>query len=154
VLAGFQWRDLPRVYALNILLMPANLAGTLHSLRQAITGRLISFKRTPKIVDRTPTPIVHLLAVYGICLYCLWCFVADAIDGRYTHAAFSLFNGVAATYGTIVFVGLRGSWADLMAGLRSGRWWARREPGISIRTRPSLELRGQLQPSPAIKDAP
>jgi hypothetical protein len=92
VLAGFQWRDLPRVYALNILLMPANLTGTLHSLRQAITGRLISFKRTPKIVDRTPSPIMHLLAVYGICLYYLWYFVADAIDGRYTHAAFSLFK--------------------------------------------------------------
>lgn len=146
VTAGYQWRDLPRIYALNILLIPVNLAGTLQSLRQAITGRLIAFKRTPKIADRTPTPIVYLLAIYSICFYTLGRVVVDAISARYTHAAYSLFTGVAATYGTIVFVGLRSSWIDLMAGLRARRW--RPRPGTWYRTRPNFDPRDELVPKP------
>ncbi|HSW21834.1 MAG TPA: glycosyltransferase family 2 protein, partial [Burkholderiaceae bacterium] len=36
---GYGWRDLLRVYTLNLMLLPVNLAGVLRSLRQIFTGR-------------------------------------------------------------------------------------------------------------------
>jgi len=119
VRAGYQWRDLPRVYALNLLLVPANLAGTVHSLRQAFTGRPVPFRRTPKITGRTPAPFLYLSAIYGLSLYALFCSVSDALLGRYRHMLFALFNGLAAVYGIAVFIGWKATREDLLAKARS-----------------------------------
>jgi cellulose synthase (UDP-forming) len=90
VLAGYRWRDLPGVYALTTcLLLPVYLAGTWHSIRQIISGRLIPFKRTPKIADRTHTPLVYLLAIYGIFLFAVGVSIYSLMHARYTHALFS-----------------------------------------------------------------
>jgi cellulose synthase/poly-beta-1,6-N-acetylglucosamine synthase-like glycosyltransferase len=72
-LAGYKWADLPRVYALNVLLIPVNLAGTLQSLYQAINGRSIPFKRTPKLPERTPIPAIYVTLIFGLCMYALVC---------------------------------------------------------------------------------
>src|SRR5206468_6496304 len=47
--AGYRRFDVVRVYALNVLLVAANLGGICKSIDQAITGRPTSFKRTPKV---------------------------------------------------------------------------------------------------------
>jgi cellulose synthase (UDP-forming) len=126
VLAGYRWRDLPRVYALNTcLLVPVYLAGTLQSIRQMVSGRLIPFKRTPKIADRTPTPVVYLLSIYGVFFFSLVCCIESVIRARYTHALFSLFNGLVALYGWATLVGFAASWDDLRTGLRSRDGWPR-----------------------------
>jgi cellulose synthase (UDP-forming) len=52
---GYRWTDLARVYALNLLLLPVNLAGVILSLWQILTGRKAAFGRTPKIEGRTAT---------------------------------------------------------------------------------------------------
>src|SRR5262249_36101637 len=54
--SGYRWSDLLRVYAVNLLLLPVNLAGVLRSLQQGLTGRKAPFGRTPKIEQRTRTP--------------------------------------------------------------------------------------------------
>ncbi len=63
---GYRWGDFLRVYALNFLLLPINLGGTLLSLRQAITGRKAPFGRTPKVTGRTAAPAKYVLAEYGL----------------------------------------------------------------------------------------
>ena len=55
--------DLPMVYALNLLLLPVNLAGVAKSVQQAVTKRKTPFRRTPKVSDRTRTPAAYI-AVY------------------------------------------------------------------------------------------
>jgi cellulose synthase (UDP-forming) len=127
VLAGYRWRDLPRIYALNsCLLLPVYLAGTWQSIRQMICGRPIPFRRTPKIADRTRTPVIYLLAIYSVFVFSLVCCIDSLIRARYSHALFSLFNGVIALYGCGVLVGFRASWEDFLTGLRSRDWWPRR----------------------------
>jgi cellulose synthase/poly-beta-1,6-N-acetylglucosamine synthase-like glycosyltransferase len=118
VLAGYRWRDLPRVYVLNtILLVPVYLAGTLQSIRQAFSGRPGPFKRTPKIENRTPVPVAYLLIIYGILFYGIGSCVYDLIEGRLCHAFFSMFNGMVAFYGCAVLIGFRASWDDFRAGM-------------------------------------
>jgi hypothetical protein len=134
VLAGYRWRDLPRVYALNTcLLLPVYLAGTWQSIRQMISGRLIPFRRTPKIADRTRTPVVYLLAIYGLFLFGSGACIESMIHGRYSHALFGLINALVALYGCAVLIGFRTSWDDLLAGLRSRVCWPR-HLGLAIRS--------------------
>jgi len=88
-----------------------------------ISGRLIPFKRTPKIANRTPTPVVYLLAIYGVFLFSLCCCIESVIRARYSHALFSVFNAGVVLYGCAVLIGFRASWDDLLAGVRSRAWW-------------------------------
>jgi cellulose synthase (UDP-forming) len=137
--AGYRWADLPRVFALNVLLIPVNFAGTLQSLRQAFTGRPIPFQRTPKVSGRTRTPIAYLLAIYGFCAFAVVTAVVDGVTGRYTHILYPLFGGAAAGYGIATFVGLANSRDDVLARIRS------RKPGRARpRTLVSHRLKGTL----------
>ena len=58
---GYRWRDLWNVYALNLLLVPIHFAGSLASVRQALTGRKIPFRRTPKVAGRVSAPRTFVL---------------------------------------------------------------------------------------------
>jgi cellulose synthase/poly-beta-1,6-N-acetylglucosamine synthase-like glycosyltransferase len=120
-LAGYRWADLPRVYALNTLLIVVNLGGTLNSLRQAWTGRPVPFQRTPKIAGRTRTPPSYLAAIYGLCGYALASAALDGMAGRWTHMLFGFVNGTAAAYGIVVFIGLAESRDDMRAQLTAAR---------------------------------
>src|SRR3954447_22913753 len=64
--AGYHRRDVLRVYALNLLLLVANLAGVAKSLHQACTGRQTPFKRTPKVASRTAAPVLYV-ALFTCC---------------------------------------------------------------------------------------
>ena len=55
------FRDLLRVYALNLLLIPVHLTGAITSVRQAFAGTKIPFRRTPKISGRTRTSGLDLV---------------------------------------------------------------------------------------------
>jgi hypothetical protein len=138
--AGYSWGDLLRVYALNLLLLPVNLAGVLQSLRQLITGRKTPFGRTPKIEDRTATPPVYIFFQWAIIAYLAINGVVDFQAGHYTHAAFAVLNVAFYLYGLTVFIGWRAAFADIRLAL-SERLTAqhRRHPG-----------RPQPQPEPAL----
>jgi cellulose synthase/poly-beta-1,6-N-acetylglucosamine synthase-like glycosyltransferase len=119
VLADYRWRDLLRVYALNLLLIPVNLAGTVQSLRQAFTGRALPFKRTPKIAGRTSAPFIYIAAAYSACFYTLCNAVLDAADGSYRHMLFESLNGLAVLYGIIGLIGVKAAIEDVGASLLS-----------------------------------
>src|SRR5262249_12421629 len=71
VLAGYRWIDLGRVYALNLLLIPINLAGVGKSLVQGITGHKSPFSRTPKIAGKTLAPVSLVVTEVALLAYCL-----------------------------------------------------------------------------------
>ncbi len=115
VTSGYKWRDLPRVYALNLLLIPINLGGVTKSLHQACTGRRSAFGRTPKIAGRTAAPQFYVVVEFAILLYCLLRGVDDLLTARWLHAAFALINGALLAYAVGCYVGFREAAED--AGL-------------------------------------
>jgi len=114
-ITGRSWRDLPRVYALNISLMVVHLGGTLQSLRQAITGRKPAFSRTPKVANRTSTPVVYLVALYVLTIWCISLLIADIAAGRVYHLLFTSINSAAFVYALTVYIGFRSAAQDVRA---------------------------------------
>lgn len=114
---GYRTTDLVKVYALNLLLLPVNLAGVAKSLHQAATRKKIPFSRTPKVADRTRVPSRYIAFELG--LLALWTLVAagDVAAGRIGHAVFEAVNIVLLGYAVAAFIGLRNAADDLMAFL-------------------------------------
>jgi Glycosyl transferase family group 2 len=114
---GYRWADLLRVYALNLVLIPVNLAGVFQSLQQALTGTKAAFGRTPKVQSRTLTPPLHVIFQGLLLAYLAASFVLDVTQGHYAHAAFAFANCVLCVYGVTCFLGWRHSFADLCHGV-------------------------------------
>src|SRR5262245_9125524 len=112
-LAGYSWGDVFRVYALNLVLLPVNLAGVLRSLQQLISGKKAPFCRTPKVQSRTLTPVLHVLLQWLFLAYLAAAFALDVAQAQYSHAAFALANGLIWAYGIAVFLGWQESFSDL-----------------------------------------
>lgn len=114
---GHRPLDVVWVQALNLVLVPVNLAGVLKSLQQAATGRKIPFARTPKIADRVAAPALFVLLPYaGVVV--LGLLVARAVAGGFWLGAG--FAGVACLLmlvGSVTFVGVRGATQDVAAAL-------------------------------------
>lgn len=129
-IAGYRgFAELPRIYALNLLLLPVNLAGALASLRQAITGHKVPFKRTPKIAGRTAAEPALLLVVWGLVVWCGFSFVTDLWLANWMHAGFVAFNGAFLSYAAIKLVGWRNTLDDLALAFHLGRVRSRRRFG-------------------------
>ena len=121
-LAGYRGLvDLPRIYALNLLLLPVNLAGALGSLRQAATGSKVPFRRTPKIAGRTAASPGLLVAIWGLAIWCAFCLASDLWLGNWMHAAFVGLNGAMLGYAAFALVGWRETLADLGMALPERR---------------------------------
>lgn len=118
-LAGYRRRDVVRVYALNLLLVPVNLAGVVMSLHQAITGRVTPFKRTPKVKDRTCAPASFIVVPYLLALVLLTGSGWSVMDGSVLRGMASGLNGVLLLYAVGAFIGWRYAWHDLATQLRS-----------------------------------
>jgi cellulose synthase/poly-beta-1,6-N-acetylglucosamine synthase-like glycosyltransferase len=106
VRAGYRWRDLFGVYALNLLLLPINLGGALRSLQQAVTGRKVAFGRTPKVEIRTAAPPLYIWATASL----LACSIASGIwgfaNGDWARFVFSLLNTIAFSFAVTKFIGV------------------------------------------------
>ncbi len=111
--SGHRITDLPRVYAMNVTLVPIVLGGVLQSLRQGLTGERPRFARTPKIAGRTTAPIVYLVALYAIFLFCAVSLLSSTEQHKIFHMALSGVLSCAFGYGLYAFVGFGNSWADL-----------------------------------------
>lgn len=111
---GCRKRDFFGLYALNLFLIPINLSGAWHSVRQLMTGRRGSFHRTPKVSHRTATPRHHVLAQ----CFVLAAFAYGAMRYALAHAdwpaTFVMTLGAACmSFGFLRFIGLRNAWNDL-----------------------------------------
>jgi cellulose synthase (UDP-forming) len=111
--AGYLRRDVLRVYALNMLLIPVSLGGVLRSLQQACTGRRSAFARTPKVTGRTAAPGGYVAA--EVVLFLSWLFGAgmELYCGRRPNAALCLANATFLLYALLRFVGVRAAYQDL-----------------------------------------
>jgi cellulose synthase (UDP-forming) len=113
VASGYSWMDLPRVYALNLLLIPVNLGGVAKSLYQACTARRSTFGRTPKVEGRTAAPRFYIAAEIAILLYCVVRGALDLVGGLYLHALFAFINAALLGYAVVCFIGFRELAEDL-----------------------------------------
>jgi cellulose synthase/poly-beta-1,6-N-acetylglucosamine synthase-like glycosyltransferase len=107
VLMRYPAGDLLRAYALNLMLLPVQLAGVGSSLWQAVTGRKARFARTPKVPGRTPAPARYHVAELGLLALMLGSLTADLLHARWFHAGFVAGNVVALGYALIRLIGLR-----------------------------------------------
>lgn len=115
---GYTLGDLPRVYALNFMLLPVHLGGVLKSLQQLLTRRKTPFGRTPKVASRTRAPALYLLAEYGLFCYSALAVVFDSLSGKWMHATFSFINSLAFAYALTTFIGWREGTDDLRARVK------------------------------------
>jgi cellulose synthase (UDP-forming) len=113
VRAGYKWTDIPRVYALNVLLAPVNLGGVLKSLQQVITGRRTPFGRTPKVSTRTAVPPIYVISIFAILVIAALNAITGAMNGYWIRFGFSFLNCVVLSYVVIRFIGIGAAWDDL-----------------------------------------
>jgi cellulose synthase/poly-beta-1,6-N-acetylglucosamine synthase-like glycosyltransferase len=124
-LGGYRRRDLVRVYALNLLLIPVNLGGVTRSLHQALTGRGSAFKRTPKISGRTSVPPAYVITPLLLTLVLLFGSSWSFVRGNPLQGAASALNGALLLYAFGAFVGWRHALSDI-AG-----WAISRRPPVA-----------------------
>jgi len=117
---GYRIREMLNVYALNLVLLPVNLGGVFKSINQIVTGRRTPFGRTPKIVDRTATPVLYLAAVYGLFAYCAVCFITATNESFWGSAIFAGVNACMLAYAIIRFIGFKETWEDILVAIRRG----------------------------------
>ncbi len=118
VRCGYRWRDMFHVYALNLVLIPVSLGGTLKSLHQIVSGRRTPFGRTPKVAGRTAAHGGYIAAELFLLFAGISLSVHKLVQGRLIAAALISLNVIILVYGLARFVGLREGIADLWAWLR------------------------------------
>lgn len=105
-LAGYRAADLFRVYALNLVLIPVNIAGVLKSIEQLVRQTKIPFSRTPKIEGHTPAPTMLVACEFLLLGYCLSGMVVNLAIGSWLNAAFSGINACILYYAMDRFMGV------------------------------------------------
>jgi cellulose synthase (UDP-forming) len=133
---GYRSSDVLRAYALNLVLVPVNLAGVGRSIRQLITGCRSPFARTPKIANRTRVGAGILSAIAALLGACAWRMTLDLQQGLWFHGVFLLVNGGLIAYGLLRFIGAREFVEDIACAGRA-RWnaWLDVLNGIALRGR-------------------
>jgi cellulose synthase/poly-beta-1,6-N-acetylglucosamine synthase-like glycosyltransferase len=115
--SGYNRTDILRIYGFNLILLPVNLAGVLKSLQQALTGKKIPFARTPKVKDRTISPLLFVavpLLIVGFSVFTMW---RDIVAENWTNAAFAAFNAFVASWAIVAYIGIGAILADIWRGL-------------------------------------
>jgi EAL domain-containing protein (putative c-di-GMP-specific phosphodiesterase class I) len=116
---GYKRSDMLRIYGFNLILLPVNLSGSIASLLQLLTGEKSSFKRTPKVRNRTTAATSYLLlplALIVLCAYTTW---HDIYLHQWNNLVFAGLNLILSLYAMIAFVGLGNTVVDLFAHLRT-----------------------------------
>ena len=147
VLSGYRVSDLFRVSALSLLLVPVNLGGVFKSVQQLVTGKRTPFGRTPKVSDRTTTPLIYLALIYGFAASCVASLVMDIHEQRWMHAALSGVTGAILLYAIKRFIGVRGAWADVVAVIQTYR----PEPVVQAEAEPVTETVREVEQPAAIE---
>jgi cellulose synthase/poly-beta-1,6-N-acetylglucosamine synthase-like glycosyltransferase len=129
---GYKRTDALRIYGFNLILLPVNLAGVFKSLQQAVTGKKIPFARTPKVSDRTATPLLFALSPLVIIGYSALTFVRDYHHQNWGNAAFAGLNALAATYAVLAFMGLRNTLTDIWLGFVERLYVAERTEPVQL----------------------
>lgn len=116
-MCGYRASDLQDVYALNMLLIPILVGGTLLSLAQGLTGRKAVFKRTPKVADRTSMPLRYLLACYALFGFAFYWMVENLATDHHFHAFISTVVAASLFHGLTKLVPIKAQLEDIRHGI-------------------------------------
>ncbi len=116
---GYKRLDIARVYGFNLLLVPINLAGAAATLVQAITASKGAFIRTPKVRNRTVTPLIFVVAPYLLLLLAAYTCYMSYRHGLWEDMAYAGVNVALLLYAIVAFIGLGNSVIDTLTHLRS-----------------------------------
>jgi cellulose synthase/poly-beta-1,6-N-acetylglucosamine synthase-like glycosyltransferase len=116
---GYKRLDIARIYGFNLILLPVNLAGTVSSLVQGITASKAPFARTPKVKDRTVSPLFFVVAPYALIGLAGYTFYAAYLHHRAENMGYAALNVVLAAYAIVAYVGIRNSVVDVWIHLTS-----------------------------------
>ncbi|MCX7521481.1 glycosyltransferase family 2 protein [Microbacterium sp. STN6] len=119
---GYRFSDILRIYGFNLILLPVQLAGVLKSLQQAITGKKIPFARTPKVKNRTASPLLYVLCPILIIAFSVFTLWRDVNAHNWGNAAFAAFNAVLASWAFVSYIGIGHALVDIWMGLTAWLW--------------------------------
>lgn len=128
---GYRRLDVLRLYGFNIMLLAVNAVGAVKSLGQAIGGQKVPFARTPKVRNRTVTPIGFVLIPLGIVGWSIFTLVSDIEDAQYLHAAFAGFNAFLTGWVLLSLHGVRNIVGDVLHDLRERLYAPARRPATT-----------------------
>ncbi len=114
---GYKRTDIFRIYGFNLILLPVNLAGVLKSLQQALSGKKIPFARTPKVKNRTVSPMLYVVAPLLIVAYSVFTLWRDYTAQNWANAAFAGFNALVAIWAILAYIGIWNTILDTWHGL-------------------------------------
>jgi len=116
--AGYRRSDVVRLYGFNLMLLAVNAVGTMKSIGQAIGGQKVPFARTPKIRERTITPLAFVVIPFAIAAWSGLTLLYDVLDYRDLHAIFAASNLVFTLFAMLSLHGIWNSLADTAINLR------------------------------------
>ena len=134
---GYKISDLLRLLALNLLLIPVNIMGTLGALKRARTGEKRPFPRTPKSGERITMPAGYVVIALVSPLLMILASAWSAKHREWSSAIFCSINTLLLGYGLLSFVGLRDGAEDLRPAIRSR---------FGFRTRPAIGAGAGMEP--------
>ncbi|MFF2052650.1 glycosyltransferase family 2 protein [Leifsonia sp. NPDC058194] len=115
--SGYKATDIFRIYGFNLILLPVNLAGVLKSIQQSLTGKKIPFARTPKVKNRTASPLLYVVAPLAMVAFSLFTLWRDWNAQNWGNAAFAAFNATLAIWAIISYIGIGATIVDIWLGL-------------------------------------
>jgi EAL domain-containing protein (putative c-di-GMP-specific phosphodiesterase class I)/cellulose synthase/poly-beta-1,6-N-acetylglucosamine synthase-like glycosyltransferase len=116
---GYKRVDILRVYGLNLVLLPVNLAGVGNSLVQMIIGDKSVFGRTPKVSDRTIPNLLFIVSPYLMLVVAgvtLW---HDVVMHFWDNGIYATINCALLGYAIVAYIGLRHSLKDTWLHVRA-----------------------------------
>jgi cellulose synthase (UDP-forming) len=143
---GYKRSDVFRIYGFNLILLPVNLAGVLKSMQQALSGKKIPFARTPKVKNRTVSPMIYVivpLLIVGFSLFTLW---RDERMHNWGNAAFAGFNAFVAMWAILAYIGIGNTLMDIWVGLTDWMYVTpkQKNTGITSNGEPTIDWRAVL----------
>jgi hypothetical protein len=111
---GYRQAEILRIWSLNLLLVPVNLAGVSKSLQQAAIGSKSAFARTPKVENRTKIPRLYIAAPLALACSAALSAWFHLQEGFGMDTAFALATAGLLLYAMYVFVGPRAVLNDLI----------------------------------------
>lgn len=114
---GYKRTDVLRIYGFNLILLPVQLAGVLKSMQQALSGKKIPFARTPKVKNRTVSPMLYVVTPLLIVAFSLFTLYRDYNAHNWGNAAFAGFNAIVALWAILAYIGIWGTLVDIWVGL-------------------------------------
>lgn len=111
--SGYKRSDVFRIYGFNLILLPVNLAGVLKSMQQALSAKKIPFARTPKVKERTVSPMLYVISPLIVIGFSLFIFWHNKVQHNWGNAAFAAFNAITASWAVVEFIGIKNTIVDV-----------------------------------------